>query len=165
MNPQLTEIIRNSESRYMTPQEQRAILDYTESLPRRFQAAALVQDKEEAIVASVVQQGKRRYANMERYHPKAWEKAARDLELILRYTAQAMVLDDPTFQADRLLYWFGTILHSFGFSPQFNRDTYTFLLNAVRGQLPPDAFGLLEPFLQKNIEVLGSIPEPAQVLV
>jgi hypothetical protein len=159
------EIMRNSESRYLNSQEQREILEYTESLPRRFKAAAAVEQKEEAIVQTVIEQVKRRYTSFERFHPKAWDKAARDMQLTLRYTVQAMICDDPDFQCDRLLYWLGTIFHSFGFSPQFNRDTYTFLRDTVKTQVPAEAYSLLEPFLEKNIEVLGSMPEPAQVLV
>jgi hypothetical protein len=165
MNPHLSEIMRSSESRYLNSQEQREILEYTESLPQRFKVASLIEQKEESIVQAAVDQVKRRYPSFERYHPRAWEKAARDMQLTLRYTVQAMVCDDLDFQSDRLLYWLGTIYHSFGFSPQFNRDSYTALRDAVKTSVPGDAFALLEAFLEKNIEVLGSMPEPAQVLV
>jgi len=157
--------MRNSESRYLNSQEQREILEYTESLPHRFKVASLIEQKEEAIVQATVEQIKRRYSSFERYHPRAWEKAARDIQLSLRYTVQAMICDDLEFQGDRLLYWLGTIFHSFGFSPQFNRDTYTFLRDVVKANVPSDAYLLLEPFLEKNIEILGGMPEPAQVLV
>ncbi len=165
MSPELMEIIRNSESRYLRAQEKERILEYTGSLPSRFKAATAVEQKEEVIVAAVVEQMKRRYSSFERFHPRAWEKASRDIQLCLRYTVQAMICDDLDFQADRLLYWLGTIFHSFGFSPQFNRDTYTALKESVKNHVPAEAFTLLEPFLEKNIEVLGSMPEPAQVLV
>lgn len=165
MNPMLQDLAHESESRYLTKDEMGKIVAYTTSLPARFKAAAAVEAKEEAIVRFAVDQMKRRYPNFERYHPQAWEKAFRDIQLSLRYTVQAMVWDNPSSQADRLLYWLATIFSSFGFTPQFNRDTYSFLRDAVRQNVPAEAFGLLEPFLEINIDVLGSIPEPAQALV
>jgi hypothetical protein len=165
MNPMLQDIIHESESRYLTKDEMQKVVAFTTSLPARFKAASAVEQKEEAIVRGVVEQIKRRYPNFERYHPSAWEKSFRDIQLSLRYTVQAMVWDDPNSQADRLLHWLATIFMSFGFTPQFNRDTYTFLREAVRQNVPAEAFSLLESFLETNIEILGSIPEPAQALV
>lgn len=165
MIPLLNDIMRASESRYLTRDEMQQINRYTGSLPMRFKAAGEIEVKEEAIIQSAIEQVKRRYSTFERYHPQAWEKGARDLQLCLRYAVQAMICDDPNFQADRLLYWLGTIFHAFGFSPQFNRDTFAFLRDAVKQQATPETFGMLEPFLEKNIEVLGNMPEPAQVLV
>lgn len=165
MNPAVMDVIRESESRYLSDDEMRGVLHYTESLPDRFRIAQLVEEQEDQIVQATIDQVKRRYPSFERYHPSAWDKGYRDVQLTLRYCVQAMVWDDPMMHEEKLLVWLGTILASFGFTPQFNRDTYVFLRENVKSRLPADAFALLEPFLDKNIEVLGGIPEPHQALV
>ena len=160
MNAYLEDLITNSDGRYLTEQERHTILDYTNSLPARFQASADVEANEEEIARATIEKMKRQYPNFGRLHGSAWEKGFRDMQLILRYTAQAMVCNDETMQADKLLVWFGTILGSFGITPQFNRDTYSTLKEECRSRLSSDTFRLMEPFLQKNIDVLSSIPEP-----
>lgn len=165
MNPTVMDVIRESESRYLTEEEKQTVLDYTNSLPTRFKFAERVAEVEDEIVQATIDQMKRRYPSFERYHPAAWDKGFRDVQLTLRYTVQAMVWDDPMMHEEKLLVWLGTILASFGFTPQFNRDTYTFLRDNVRSRVPAEVFEKLEPFLDKNVEILGGIPEPHQALV
>lgn len=165
MNSWLMRVIEESDSRYLTREEQKKILAYTSTLPQRLQAANVVEQKEEAIVRATIDQMRRRYPRFEKLHGNAWDKAFRDIQLVVRYTAQAMVCDDPSLLTDKALYWLKTILASFGFTPQFNRDTYTFLRDNMRQQLPADVFALLEPCLSVTIEVLSDFPEPAVAAV
>ncbi|MBX7103190.1 MAG: hypothetical protein K1X57_03865 [Gemmataceae bacterium] len=165
MNPAVLDVIRESESRYLSDQEMQSILEYTESLPERFRAARAIEDIEDQIVQATIDQVKKRYPSFERYHPSAWDKGYRDVQLTLRYCVQAMVWEDPMMHEEKLLVWLGTILASFGFTPQFNRDTYVFLRDNVKQRVSEDIYSRLAPFLDKNIEVLGGIPEPHQPLV
>ncbi len=165
MNPVIQDVIRNSESRYLNEEEKRQVLAFTNSLAQRFKISSLVEQKEDAVVKAVIDQMKRMYPNFDRYHPQAWERAYRDIQLVLRYTVQAMVWNDLMMHEEKVLIWLGTILASFGFTPKFVRDTYILLKEEVSKNIPADGYALLEPFLQKTIEVMGSIPEPAVALV
>jgi hypothetical protein len=74
---------------------------------------------------------------------------------------QAMLLDEPKNLRDKLLYWLRTILAGLNFTPEFNRDTYTYLMEGFRQSLPPDAFAEFEPYLSQVIDIMSSFPDPA----
>ena len=160
MNGKLQELITSTDGRYFTLDEQKRILAFTTTLPQRFAAAAAVQQAEEAIVRRVVDQMRLAYPNLERFHESGWDKTNRDVQLALRYIAQAMVLDDIEGLKDRLLYWFRTILKSVSLTPGSIRDAYTWLREACRERLPADAFALMLPALDITIEILSDFPEP-----
>ncbi len=160
MYSKMMKTLNNSDSRYLTREEQEEVLAYTTSVPKRLQAASQVEQKEMEIVQAVVEQMKRRYTNFQNLHDRAWDKAIRDIQLVLRYNAQGMVMDDLDMAADKLLFWFRTIIASVGMTPQFARDTYTFMHDACKQKLPADAFALLQPHLKKTIEVMSDFPEP-----
>lgn len=165
MNPEVNAIIQESESRYLTKDEMATIVQFTNSLPLRFKAMGEVQKKEDEIITGVIKTMRERYPSFERFHTQAWEKGYRDLQLCLRYTVQAMVWDDPGMQEEKYLHWLARILASFNFTPKFNRDCYTLLRESVRRAVSSKTFQMLEPFLEKNIDVLGSIAEPAVAMV
>lgn len=165
MNTEIENIIRDSECRYLEEGEQKKILAFTASLPARFRAASAVEAREEVVVRGVVEQMRRLYPNFERYHAKGWEKAYRDIQISLRFTVQAMVWNNIEMQEDKLLTWLASILASFGFTPKFNRETYTLLRDGIKANVSQEVYAMLDPYLAKNIEILGSIPEPAMALV
>jgi len=161
MNSRLFKLIHAGDSRYLTAEEQKEILSYTNTLPERFRIAAQVAEVEAAAVKRCIEETKKRYPNFERFHAQAWGKAYRDVQLTVRYNVQAMMLDDMKVLDEKLLFWLRTILASFNFTPQFNRDTYTYLRDAFKAGLPAAAYKAMEPYFNRNIEVLADIPEPA----
>lgn len=160
MNKRLTKLVQNSDSRYLTPEEQEEILSYTESLPARFRVAAMVAEKEQFAVRHCIDEMRKLYPNFERHHDQAWQKAYRDVQLATRYAVQAMVLDDTAMLEEKLLYWLRTILASFGFTPKFVHDTYRLLAEGMQKNLPEEAYAMMKPVLDRIIDVLSQFPEP-----
>jgi hypothetical protein len=165
MYSRLMKLINATDGRYLTPQEQEQVLAYVNSVPRRLQAARLVEQKEADIVNWVIAELKRRYPNFNRLHDRAWEKGFRDIQLVLRYVVQAMLVDDTAMPATKLYVWFRSIAAAVGMTPQFMRDAYDLLTTACRQGLPADAFVLLEPFLRDAADVLSTFPEPHRAAV
>ncbi|MBY0526793.1 MAG: hypothetical protein K2R98_25600 [Gemmataceae bacterium] len=160
MPSRMMQLINESDNLYLSPQEQEQLLGYTRSLPKRFQAARAVEAKENDIVAAALALLRPRYPSFDSYHEHAWDKGHRDMQLVLRYTVQAMLMDDPQVAADKLLVWLRTLFMNLGLTPQFCKDTFTFLREACRKQLPAEANALLDPFLAHSIDVICDFPEP-----
>lgn len=161
MNRRMKQIINGSDSRYLDKNEMREILDYTTTLPLRFKVAGEVEQHEAAAVRYCIDEMRKRYPNMERYHLRGWERAYRDVQLVVRYNAQAMILDDAQVLEDKLLLWLRTMLSGVDLTPKFIRDTYDLLTEGFRRVLSAEAFEMLEPFLLHTRDVLSDVPEPA----
>jgi hypothetical protein len=129
-------------------------------VPRRFQVARLVEQKEDEIVRYAIDEVKRRYPNFQALHDRAYEKGYRDFQLVVRYNVQGMLMEDLDVASEKLLYWFRTIVNALGMTPAFMRDSFTALREGFRLKLPAEAFTLMEPYLTRTIEVISDIPEP-----
>ncbi|MFN4258788.1 MAG: hypothetical protein ACK4RK_05790 [Gemmataceae bacterium] len=156
----LLKIINPTDGRYLTPVEQNQVLAYAKSVPSRLLAARHVEQKEEEIINTVLERMKPRYPNFTGQHDRAWEKGFRDMQLVLRYIVQGMLLDDLDAASEKLLFWFRTIVASVGMTPQFMRDHYHTLRDVCQQRLPAESFALLEPHLNRAAEVLSDFPEP-----
>ena len=160
MTTRLLQLARSAEGRYFQPAEREQFLAYAEALPRRFAAATAVADHEEAILKATVTELQQRYPNFAKHHDQGWAKCYRDLQLVLRQDVQALVLDDVQRLEDTTLLWLRTMLAANNLTPQFCRDAFTLLREQVQAQLA-ESFEPLQPFLDRNVEVLSDFPEPA----
>jgi len=161
MNSEMRAIILESEGRYLSPEERDKLTDYISNFQVRLGYAALIEDAEDGAVRYCIENTRKRYPNFDKYHDKAWAKAFRDVQLTTRYATQAMLMDEPQLLKDKLLYWLRTILAGLNFTPEFNRDTYTYLTEGFRQSLPPDAFAEFEPFLDIVVGIMADFPQPA----
>lgn len=161
MNNRISEILVGSDSRYLTEDERKEVLDYVKGFDERFRVMALIEANEDAAVRFCIDNTRKRYPNFDKYHGSAWAKAFRDVQLTTRFMAQAMMLDEMNILEDKLLFWLRTILAGLNFTPEFNRDTYTYLKQGFRQSLPPDAFTVFEPFMNRTIEIMSDFPAPA----
>ncbi len=161
MNTQITQLLISSDSRYLTADEREMVLNYTNGFPERFRILAAIEENEDVAVRFCIENTRKRYPNFDKYHTNAWAKAYRDVQLTTRYMAQALVLDDMSILEEKLLYWLRTILAGLNFTPEFNRDTYTYLKQGFRQSLPPDVFNAFEPYLDRTIDIMSDFPPPA----
>lgn len=159
MGMNIFHLIQETDSRYPTPEEEQQILAWAQSIPKRLQIARAIEQKEQALTKYVIESMKAKYPNFARLHDQAWDKAFRDIQLVIRYNVQGMLLDDMDIASEKLLLWLRTILASFNMTPQFVRETYEFLKQAIAQQVP-EAQELMEPHLNRTIEVLADFPEP-----
>jgi hypothetical protein len=165
MYSRMMKLVNATDNLYLSAAEQQQLLDYTQSLPRRFAAARLVEAKEAEIVEQCHGQLRRLYPTFENFHAQGWDKSYRDTQLVLRYNVQAMLMDDPEVANDKLFGWLRTLLAGLDLTPRLVRDTFTALREACRAKLPAETFALLEPHLERTIDVLSDFPEPAMAAV
>jgi len=166
MNPAITKILDDSAARYLTEGEKKALLDFAEILPRRLQVSDMIQKMEDSVLRKTVEMVRAAYPDFfTKYHDMASERGIRDMGHVLRYSVLAMICDDDQLQEDRLLTWLARIFAGLNFTPEFNREVYTTLRDLIQQQLPEDAYAMMEPYLNTNIEVLAGIPEPYTPMV
>lgn len=161
MNSEIRAIFLESEGRYLTPDERQTVTDYLSGLQSRIGIAEQIEEAEEGAVRFCIDNTRKRYPNFDKYHDKAWAKAFRDVQLTTRYATQAMLIGEKKVLEDKLLFWLRTILAGLNFTPEFNRDTYTYLQEGFRQSLPPDAFEEFSPYLDVVIDIMSSFPQPA----
>jgi small-conductance mechanosensitive channel len=161
MNSQLQRFARAAEGRYFQADERQALLAKATALPRRLEAADQVQQHEAAIVQAVMGTMQQRHPESSALKGPALTKTQNDVQLVLRFNVQAMVLDDMRWLDDKVLFWLRTILAAGNFTPEFSRDCFTLLCEQVEKYVDPESLALLQPFLRRNVEVLSDIPEPA----
>ena len=157
----LVKAIDAADCRYVTNEEEETALIYADSLPRRFETAHAVRNAEDMIVEDVLDFLKTKYPKFAEMHDRAWDRGRRDMQLVLRYTVQGMLLDDIEMASEKLFYWLRTIFASFGFTTDFTRDSYARMIESCRERIAPEAFAILEPHLNRTLEVLSDYPEPA----
>lgn len=161
MNSDIRNIFLESDGRYLSVDEKEKITSFIQGFNKRLKFAELIEEAEDSAVRFCIDKTRKRYPNFDKYHDKAWAKAFRDVQLTTRYATQAMLLDEPKLLETKLLFWLRTILAGLNFTPEFNRDTYTYLTEGFRQSLPPDAFTEIEPYLARVVDVMSSFPEPA----
>jgi hypothetical protein len=165
MNPPLTTILRQADGRYLTADERALVLAYAQDLPARVRAAQEIEGLESNLIASVVDQLRGQYPRFERLFPSAWEQLAGDIRLVLRADVRAMLAGDLRVLEDKALFYVRSILAAYNVTPQFASDTFTVLRDRTRDRAGADTFARLEPYLERNIQVLADFPEPAVAMV
>jgi hypothetical protein len=161
MNSRMSKLLTSADGRYFTAEERQNVLALAESLPRRFQIAEQVEQKEESIIREVVGEMQKRYTDFAKYHDQAWARIYRDAQLVLRADVHAMICDDVARLDDRILYWMRTMFAANSFTPNFVRDCFSLLRERAQSQLAGEDFELLKPYLDRNVDVLADFPEPA----
>jgi hypothetical protein len=154
-----------ADGRYFTADEQRQIREYAESLPARLAAMHNLEQIEEAALRSAIEELQEHFPNFSRYHDQAWARHFRDLQLVVRAAAVAMVLDDPQEMDDQLLFWLRTMFAANNYTPAFVRESLVRLGVAVRNRLEADATHWVMPYLDRAVQVLSEFPEPATAAV
>ena len=161
MNSEMRAILLESEGRYLNDDERQKLTDYIAGFQQRLEHVKLIEEAEDGAVRFCIENTRKRYPNFDKYHDKAWAKAYRDVQLTTRYAAQAMLLDQKSLLEEKLLYWLRTILAGLNFTPEFDRDTYTFLTEGFRQGLPPETFSEFEPYLELVVGIMSDFPQPA----
>jgi hypothetical protein len=112
MNTQLDTMFSEAEGRYLESSEEARLVAYAASVPSRLEAMRAVQAAETRIIDETLEEVWARHPAFESRHAMAREKARRDMTLVLRYAAMAMLRDDEEMFKERLLYWLVTILNA-----------------------------------------------------
>lgn len=154
-----------ADGRYFSVEERTALRDFATSIPSRLAAMENIEKVEEAALRSAIEQLQGQYPDFARYHDQAWARHYRDLQLVLRAAAVAMVLDDPAEMEDRLLFWLRTMFAANQYTPEFVRDSVNRLRESLDERLDAETAGRIQPYLKRAEAVLAEFPEPATAAV
>jgi hypothetical protein len=165
MNTRLTKMVSDAGGRFLDANERQELLGWAAAVPERVRAALAMETAEADILKATVEEMKRRYPNFGRYHEQAWAKLYRDLQLVYRQSAHAMVMDDLSLLEDNLLYWLRSMLAAVNVTPAFVRDSYEQLRANAQRSLDSTVFGAVESCLNRAVEVLVDFAEPAAAAV
>lgn len=155
MNTQLDSMLSDAEGRYLEVGEESRLLAYSMSVPHRIEAMKAVQANESKIIDETLEEIWARHPQFDSRHAMAREKARRDITLVLRYAALAMVRDDQTMFSERLLYWLTTILNAHNMGPVID-TAYRALARRSEAHLATQHLELMAPYLRMAHTILTS---------
>jgi hypothetical protein len=160
MKLQVHNILHRAEGRYLTEQESASLRSWAGGLEERLAAMAELHRVEENVMQVVMKAVNAGYPDFARKYAAGSEKGIRDMSIVLRYAAHAMVLQDMTYLEENLLNWLGTVLRGIGFTPQFLEDAYGTMERACREQLSAKSSALVAPYLEHCKTSLVSRDKP-----
>jgi Phycobilisome protein len=156
MLSQIQSLSRRVDGRYATDAELQFLDNYAQSFSLRVETYRKLQAAETLIVKQV--QAKMQEIDPTLFNPGKEDvstKWKRDTIRTLRYSAIAMLLDDPNTLRERFLIWFQTIMRAFN-AQQSCDITYLILQEVVKQHLPPMQANLFCPILELNRRLLGN---------
>jgi hypothetical protein len=159
MLSQLQRLGLETDGRYATDVELQFMTEYVRSFNLRVQTYQKLRAAETAIVQQV-------QAKMRRIDPALFYsgnedvsgKWKRDTIRVLRYSAVALLLNDPDTLRDRLLFWMQTVMRAFGAQQSCN-VTYEVMQEVVKQHLAANQANLFCSILELNRQLLGQIEQ------
>lgn len=160
MNEKIEALLANAEGRYLEATEQSVMTDFAFTLEQRLRAMRSIQQHEANVVKATMDALWEKYPDMKTRHVDGYKKGTRDLTLVLRYNALAMVRDSVEFLDQKLLFWFRTIISAFEMNEPL-QFAYQQLSRELQNHLDGEDFKLVEPFISRTLEILASGEERA----
>jgi Phycobilisome protein len=143
----LENVLDRADGSYIAPEDLLTLDRSIASWQQRRQTYDLIQSKENVILEQVMQQIQSTAPNMAvKMTPDGVSICNRDMALVLRYCATAMLLQDEDLLKDRLLYWMQNIMVALQ-KQRLNNLLYQTLQKSVQENLPSKNANLLLPYL------------------
>jgi hypothetical protein len=142
MNTEIKTLVYQAESRYLTPKELGLFAKSVNSMSKRLNLYQLLRDREIKIIQSVADQIE---VQMPNANPKILELGIKNLILVMRYSAMAIVCDSPDLLKTRLLDWLEQFTPSD--MQSVNRALYGLLNQTLKQELTPEQLALLQPLI------------------
>ncbi|WP_223294437.1 phycobilisome protein [Geitlerinema sp. PCC 7407] len=143
------------DGRYASDEELKFFEEYIQTFPQRLSAYRRIQMTE----AILIQQVQRKLRSQDPRLLRSGQqdvsgKWKRDTLRVLRYSALAMLINDPELLQESLLFWMQTVMRAFG--AQRSCDvTYRLMQEVAQQHLPRTEAALFCPILELNRSVLG----------
>lgn len=156
MISQLQRLSYETDGRYATDAELAFFDEIVYSFSLRVETYQQLQALERQIVEQVYQKLRSRSPSL--FFGETVEISAkwkRDTIRVLRYSAIAMLLNDPDSLQERFLFWMRTIMRAFDAEYTCN-VTYRVMQDVVQQTLPFSQARLLCPILELNRQILGA---------
>lgn len=157
MLSQLEKLSLSTDGRYATDEELQFLRDYKQSFAARLQTYQTLQLVETAIVRQV--ETKMRSLDARLFQSGNEDVSAKwrcDTVRVLRYSAAAMLINDPDTLCERFLFWFQTVMQAFGAQKSCNA-TYEVMQEVVQQHLTSAQASLFCPILEMNRRTLSKI--------
>ncbi|HZG37851.1 MAG TPA: phycobilisome protein [Nodosilinea sp.] len=148
-------LVQATDGRYATDQELMFFQQYLSTVSTRLRAYQKIQAAEPQIIAQVLTRLKAQKPDL--FQVGGQDLAAkwqRDTVRIIRYSAIALLLDDPERFKESLLSWFQTIMRAFG-AQESCKLTYTAMQEVVSQYLNAQELRLFLPILELSRVVLS----------
>lgn len=143
----LENVLDRADGSYITPEDLLTLDQSISSWQQRRQTYDLIQSKENIILEQVMQQIQTKAPDVAaKVTVDGGSKCNRDMALVLRYCATAMLLQDEEILKDRLLYWMQNIMLALK-NQRINDFVYKSLLKSVQENLPKENADLLLPYI------------------
>ena len=153
MNKQLERMLDRAEGRWFSDIEAENLLGYADGLVARLEIHRAVANAEETILNDAHATILKRFAKaMQTQHgEQAAPKAKRDLGLVLRYAALAMVMRDPDFMMNKLACWLRTVLFALSDRTRVTESVRA-LHDACRRNLTSEDAAELLPYIKLVVD-------------
>jgi len=157
MLSQLQKLSCETDGRYATDEELEFLSEFGRSYYLRVETYQRLQTMEAIIVQQVLTKMQLLESSLfQGNNADLIAKWRRDTIRVLRYSAIAMLLNDPDSLRDRLLFWFRTIMKAFGAERSCN-VTYAVMQDVVKQHLTASQASLFCPILEMNRQILGAV--------
>jgi hypothetical protein len=144
----LETVLERSDGAYINPDDLQALDQTIANWQSRRQAYDLIQTREEAIIdKALIRLSRSPFDATRRYQEDGADKCRRDMSIVLRSCATAMLLQDEELLKDRFLYWMQNIMRALQHQ-QTNDRVYQALEEGVQEILPTESASLIQPYLK-----------------
>lgn len=157
----LCELIERTGDSHFSAGEREQVRGLARDLNLAMQTSAAVEVVEDDAVAGVIESLRERHPRFGQLQPNSWERLAADLKLVLRNDVRALALGDLQELDGSVLVYLRSILAAYRLSPAFVRECFSLLRDRLSERLSAEQAAALNPYLQRNIDVLSDVPEPA----
>lgn len=148
-------LVRATDGRYASDHELMFFQQYLASAGLRLRAYQKIQKAEPAIIAQVMERLKAQKPDALLLGGQDLSaKWQRDTVKVLRYSAMAVLLDDPTRFKEAMLMWFQTIMRAFG-AQESCHLTYVAMQEVMPQYLNSEEMQLFLPILELSRVTLG----------
>jgi len=143
VNTETKNLVYEAESRYLTPEEINRFAADVQSMPIRLSLYKLLRDQEIKIMQPVADQIE---VAMPKVDQKVLEIGIKNLILVMRYSAMAILTNNPTLLKTRLLDWLEQV--SLGYDLQeLNAALFKLLNQSLKKELTTEQLSLLQPLI------------------
>ncbi|MFN5857266.1 MAG: hypothetical protein ACK456_15465 [Pseudanabaenaceae cyanobacterium] len=143
MSTKIQEMIDKAQDRYLAADELGLLEEYVQSLPERLNLYRMIRDREVDLLQAVADRVPQELPNVQETDI---ETAIKDLILVLRYAAMAMLMNDEAFLKERLLKWLGELAGMRDLR-RLNEALYKILQQVLKENLSASQVALIQPLI------------------
>ena len=155
MLKQLARLSVEADGRYATDQELQFLKNYLQSVDQRITSYEKIRDAEEKILHRLEAEKRMLQENLFAMGSRdITQICRRDMTMMLRCSAAAMLVDDLDCLREGLLLWYRTIVQAFNYQ-DYAKINYQIIQKVVKMYLEPEEAELIMPALQLDHSLLS----------